>query len=63
MFPGIPFNEFPLSTSEEMTLTFNGDIQEQKVYINREEPIQIYIDQQVEHDVYIDQQVSFDLEN
>jgi hypothetical protein len=63
MFPGIPFNEFPLSTSEEMTLTFNGDIQEQEVYINREEPIQIYIDQQVEHDVYIDQQIDFTLEN
>ena len=63
MFLGSCHSEFPLCTSEEMTLTFNGDVQEQEVYINTEEPIQVDIDQQVEHDVYIEQQVNFNLEN
>jgi len=63
MFPGQCFNEFPLSTSEDMTQTFNGDIIEKDVHIEQDVQKEIYIEQQKDLDIYIDQQVEFTLEN
>jgi hypothetical protein len=63
MFPGIPFNEFPLSTSEEMTETYNGDDVEYVIYIDQALYREIFIDQEKPIDVYIDQQSDFTLEN
>lgn len=53
MFPGVPFNEFPLSTSEEMTLTFNGDVFRYDIHIDQEISKNISIKQKSPHDVYI----------
>ena len=62
MFVGTCFNEFPLSTSEEMTKTFNGDVEQKEVYINKEESVDVYIERQIENEIYIEKQVNFTLE-
>lgn len=63
MFPGECFNEFPLSTTREMTETFNGDVVEYTVFIDQEYSTDLNIQQEKELEVYIDQQVDFTLEN
>jgi hypothetical protein len=63
MFPGQCFNEFPLSTSEEMTETYNGDDIEYVIYIDQALDKEVFIEQEKPIDVYIDQQSEFTLEN
>ena len=61
MFPGVPFNEFPLSTSEEMTLTFNGDVIGYDIYIDQQLLSEISIKQKSPHDVYINTEEQCDV--
>ena len=63
MFPGICYSEFPLSTSEEMTETHNGDDVEYVIYIDQALNKEVFIEQEKSIDVYIDQQSDFTLEN
>ena len=63
MFTGSCFNEFPLSTSEEMTETYNGDDIEYVIYIDQALDKEVFIEQEKPIDVYIDQQSEFTLEN
>jgi hypothetical protein len=63
MFPGICYSEFPLSTSEEMTETHNGDNIEYVIYIDQALNKEVFIEQEKSIDVYIDQKLEFTLEN
>ena len=63
MFLGSPLNQFPLSTSEEMTETFNGDELGYTIYIDQSLEQVIYIDQEKPIDVFIDQELDLTLEN
>ncbi len=53
MFIGTCYSEFPVSTSEEMTVTFNGDVVEYEVFIDQELSKNISLKQKSAHDVYI----------
>ncbi len=53
MFIGTCCNELPMSTSEEMTATFNGDVVEYEVFIDQELLKNISLKQKFAHDVYI----------
>ena len=55
MFIGACFNEFPLSTSEEMTQTFNGDDFRYIIYINQSDIYETYINQSGVYEAYINQ--------
>ena len=61
MFLGTCFNEFPLSTSEEMTQTFNGDVIEYQIFIDQELLKNISIKQKSSHDVYINTDEKYDV--
>jgi hypothetical protein len=63
MLPGLCYSEFPLSTSEEMTYTYNGDTIDYSVYIKQEKAEELHIEQEKELEIYIDQQVDLTLEN
>jgi hypothetical protein len=63
MLPGLCFNEFPISTSEEMTYTYNGDTIDYSVSIKQENAEELHIEQEKELEIYIDQQVDLTLEN
>jgi len=63
MFPGICYSEFPLSKSEEMTETHNGDNIEYVIYIDQALNKEVFIEQEKSIDVYIDQKLEFTLEN
>lgn len=53
MFVGTCFNEFPLSTSEEMTQTFNGDTIEYVISVDQEVLKNIFVKQESPNTVYI----------
>lgn len=53
MFVGSCYGEFPLSSSEEMVLTFNGDVFRYDIHIDQEISKNISIKQKSPHDVYI----------
>jgi len=63
MIPGECYNEFPISTSREMTETFNGDTIEYSVFIKKQLNENLFIEQEKELEVYIEQQADFTLEN
>lgn len=63
MIPGACFNEFPISTSEEMTQTFNGDVVNYSVHVEREQTEDLSIEQQKDLEIYIEQQKDLTLEN
>ncbi len=63
MLPGLCFNEFPISTSEEMTFTYNGDDIDYLVYIKLENTEELHIEQENELEIYIDQQVDLTMES
>tara|TARA_R110000824_G_scaffold381166_2_gene573800 strand:- start:22 stop:213 length:192 start_codon:yes stop_codon:yes gene_type:complete len=53
MFIGTCINEFPLSTSEEMTQTSNGDTIEYVISIDQEVLKNIFVKQESPNTVYI----------
>ena len=53
MFLGTCINEFPLSTSEEMTQTSNGDTIEYVISIDQEVLKNIFVKQESPNTVYI----------
>lgn len=53
MFIGTCFNEFPLSTSEDMTQTFNGEVVEYDISIDQQVLKDLLIKQKKSHSVYI----------
>jgi hypothetical protein len=61
MFVGTCFNEFPISTSEDMTQTFNGDIIEYDISIDQQLLSEISIKQKSSHDVYINVEEQYNL--
>lgn len=61
MFLGSCFNEFPISTSEEMTQTFNGDVVEYDIFIDQQLLSDISIKQKSPHDVYINTEEQYDV--
>lgn len=61
MIPGLCFSEFPISTSEEMTQTFNGDVIEYQIFIDQELLKNISIKQKSSHDVYINTGEEYDV--
>jgi hypothetical protein len=71
MFIGSCLNEFPISTSEEMTQTYNGDDIEyviyidqgisREVFIEQQKPIDVYIKQDEDYPVFINQQQIYDI--
>jgi hypothetical protein len=63
MFPGICYSEFPLSTSEEMTETHNGDDIEYVIYIDQALNKEVFIEQESQLEIYIEQQKDLTLEN
>jgi hypothetical protein len=68
MIPGACFNEFPISTSEEMTQTFNGDVVDYSVHVEREQAEDLSIEdlsieQQKDLEIHIEQQKDLTLEN
>lgn len=63
MIPGACFNEFPTSTSEEMTQTFNGDVVDYSVHVEREQAEDLSIEQQKDLDIHIEQQKDLTLEH
>jgi hypothetical protein len=63
MFVGITLNEFPLSTSEEMTETYSGTDLEYVIFIEQSINKEIFIEQSEHIDVYIKQELDLTLEN
>ena len=55
MFIGACFNEFPLSTSEDMTQNYNGDDFGYIIYINQSGVYETYINQSGVYEAYINQ--------
>ena len=53
MFVGSCYSEFPLSSSEEMVLTFNGDVFRYDIHIDQEISKNISIKQKSPHDVIL----------
>jgi len=63
MFVGSAYNEFPLSTSEEMTETYNGDDVQFIIFIDKSFSKEVLIQEEETLDVYINQQSEFTLES
>jgi hypothetical protein len=63
MFVGSAYNEFPLSTSEEMTETYNGDDVQFIIFIDKSFSKEVFIQEEETLDVYINQQSEFTLES
>ena len=59
MFIGTCYSEFPLSTSEEMTQTFNGEVVEYDISIDQELIKNINVKQEHSSIVYINMEESF----
>lgn len=59
MFVGACHSEFPLSTSEEMTQTFNGEVVQYDIHIDQQILRDILIKQKSSHDVYINTEEPF----
>jgi|TARA_R100000084_G_scaffold37481_1_gene14998 hypothetical protein len=59
MFIGTCYSEFPLSTSEEMTQTFNGEVVEYNVSIDQQLIKDIHVNQKHSDIVYINTGESF----
>ena len=59
MFVGTCYSEFPICTSEEMTKTFNDEIVEYDISIDRQLLEDLYVKQKHEDIVYINMEESF----
>tara|TARA_Y100001937_G_scaffold76805_1_gene104287 strand:- start:360 stop:599 length:240 start_codon:yes stop_codon:yes gene_type:complete len=59
MFVGTCYNEFPIGTSEEMTNTFNGEVVEYDISIDRQLLEDIHVSQKHSNIVYINTGESF----
>ena len=61
MFIGTCYSELPLSTSEEMTQTFNGEVVEYDISIDQQLIEDFQIKQKHEDIVYINVEESYDI--